>query len=347
MPRESDIDSPVLAVRKLGAPPWPTIDPFLFCVHHLDHYPAGTGQLGPPRDQLAGRNMGSDFSRKDGWSMYHGEVVPGFPRHPHRGFETITVLRRGFCDHSDSLGATARFGPGDAQWMTAGSGIVHSEMFPMVQQDGPNPLELFQLWINLPQRSKMVDPYFTMVWAHDVPTVRTTDAEGRTAIVRVYAGRYGDHTAPAPPPDSWAADPAHGVAVWTIDLEPGARTSLPPGPPDAARVLYIFEGEEPMVEGQHVVSPTAVQIRPGRGISLVGGTTKTSALLLQGRPIGEPVAQQGPFVMNTRSELAQAFADYRATGFGGWPWKRADPAHPADAGRFAIHPDGRKETPQV
>ncbi len=335
----------ILAVRRLGAPPWPTIDPFLFCVHHKDDYPEGTAQMGPPREALAGRNMGSDFSGKDGWSMYHGDVVPGFPRHPHRGFETITVLRRGFCDHSDSLGATARFGPGDAQWMTAGAGIVHSEMFPMVRQDAPNPLELFQLWINLPARSKMVAPYFTMFWAHQVPEVVETDAEGRTTTVLVTAGAYKGHSPPPPPPDSWAADPDNHVAVWTLELAPGARYTLPPADAAAQRVLYVFEGTEPMVGGQHVVAPSAVQLRPGRGVEMVGGTTPTRVLLLQGRPIGEPVAKQGPFVMNTREELAQAFSDYRRTGFGGWPWSRADPAHPADETRFAGPPGGRRESP--
>ena len=122
--------SAVLELVKLGAPPWKTFDPFLFCVHHRDDYPAGDARLGPVTP-LSGRNIGQDFDNKDGWNMYHGDVVPGFPRHPHRGFETVTVTRRGFVDHSDSLGATARYGEGDVQWMTAGSGIVHAEMFPL------------------------------------------------------------------------------------------------------------------------------------------------------------------------------------------------------------------------
>ena len=129
----------ILQVFELGFP-WTTFDPFLFCVHHEDAYPEGNADFGP-NASLAGRNMGSDFAGKDGWRMYHGDVVPGFPRHPHRGFETITVVRRGFVDHSDSLGAKGRLGQGDVQWMTAGSGIVHSEMFPLLQADEPNPLQ--------------------------------------------------------------------------------------------------------------------------------------------------------------------------------------------------------------
>src|SRR6476619_2733419 len=94
---------------------WRTIDPFLFCVHHDDAYPASNGSFGPAAS-LAGREIGSDFTLKDGWRMYHGSRVPGFPEHPHRGFETVTVVRRGLVDHSDSLGAAARYGHGDVQW---------------------------------------------------------------------------------------------------------------------------------------------------------------------------------------------------------------------------------------
>ena len=144
-------------------PQWPTIDPFLFCAHHDDAYPNGNEALGPV-ESLAGRNLGMDFDGIDGWNMYHGTVVPGFPQHPHRGFETVTIVRNGIIDHSDSLGATARFGRGDVQWLTAGRGIVHSEMFPLLAPDADNPLELFQIWLNLPAADKMTEPYFTMLW---------------------------------------------------------------------------------------------------------------------------------------------------------------------------------------
>src|ERR1044071_8847106 len=131
MPSEARSATDVVqSVKPLGFP-WETADPFLFCVHHDDAYPAGNERLGPAAS-LTGRNIGSDFPRRDGFRMCHGDVVPGFPEHPHRGFETVTVVRRGLVDHSDSLGAAARYGQGDVQWLTAGSGIVHAEMFPLL-----------------------------------------------------------------------------------------------------------------------------------------------------------------------------------------------------------------------
>ncbi len=194
--------SAVLQTVPLGFQ-WAAADPFLFCVHHLDRYPAGNAELGPSAS-LAGRQLGQDFEGIDGWRMYHGQVVPGFPAHPHRGFETITYVRQGLIDHSDSMGAAARFGRGDVQWMTAGSGVVHSEMFPLVDRDGPNTAELFQIWLNLPAADKMVEPHFAMLWDSDIPRLTVTDDEGRTAVVTVIAGRLGEIEPASPPPSSWA-----------------------------------------------------------------------------------------------------------------------------------------------
>src|SRR3989454_9582475 len=131
-----------MIIKPLGTP-WETPDPYLFCMYHKDAYPAGNQQLGPAA-LLAGRNIGQDFEGKDGWRMYHGSTVPGFPQHPHRGFETVTIMRRGFIDHSDSLGATARFGQGDVQWLTAGEGGFHSGKFPPPQPDGAKTHTPFQ-----------------------------------------------------------------------------------------------------------------------------------------------------------------------------------------------------------
>ena len=214
------IDS-VIETFPLGMP-WRTLDPFLFCVHHRDTYPAGTSDLAP-QASLRGRHVGSDFSGLDGWSMYHGTRVPGFPQHPHRGFETISFVRRGYMDHADSLGASARFGAGDVQWMTAGAGIVHSEMFPLLDSEAPNPVELFQIWINLPAEDKLVPPHFKMLWAADIPRLEEQDSNGRTAEITVVAGEVNGSSPPAPPPHSWAAQADHDVAIWHVRLEPEAR----------------------------------------------------------------------------------------------------------------------------
>ena len=337
--------SPVLAVEPLGFP-WKTIDPFLFCVHHDDAYPRGNGRMGPDAS-LAGRDLGQDFSRKDGWSMYHGQQVPGFPGHPHRGFETVTIVRKGLIDHSDSLGATARFGGGDVQWLTAGKGIVHSEMFPLLDDAKPNPLELFQIWLNLPARSKMAAPHFTMFWSERIPRLATTDADGRAVDVAVIAGRLADRQPLAPPPDSWAAAADADLAIWTIRLAPGARWTLPAASGAATRrMLYFFKGDRARVGGESIDGHAAIELVAGASVELVAGDEAAEFLLLQGRPIGEPVAQHGPFVMNTREEILVAFGDYQRTRFGSWPWRDDAPVHGADAARFARHGDGREERPE-
>src|ERR1044072_448476 len=209
---------PIIGAAPLSFP-WQTRDPFLVCVHHVDDYPRGNDRLGPAAS-LEGRDIGQDFAGKDGWRMYHGLTVPGFPQHPHRGFETVTFVRRGYIDHSDSLGATARFGRGDVQWLTAGRGINHSEMFPLLDPDAPNPLELFQIWLNLPAANKMVDPYFTMLWDEDLPRHVVTDPAGGTTTITGIAGELAGLQPPAPPPDSWASRPESDLAIWHITAEP-------------------------------------------------------------------------------------------------------------------------------
>ena len=335
---------PSLTLERLGRPPWGTPDPFLFCVHHLDAYPAGDERMAPSRP-LAGRQLGQDFSGRDGWSMYHGRVVPGFPRHPHRGFETVTVTRRGFVDHSDSLGATARYGGGDAQWMTAGRGVVHAEMFPLRQREEANPLELFQIWINLPAARKRVAPHFTMFWHETIPVHRLVDAAGRATVITTIAGALGGQATPSPPPDSWAAQAAAEVAIWTLDLEPGAAWTLPAASPGIARSLYFYEGAPLSVAGQVVDPGHRISLQPEHPAPLLAGAAGARLLLLQGRPIGEPVAQHGPFVMNSQAEIREAYADYQRDRFGGWPWRDDAPVHAREQGRFAIHADGRRETP--
>ena len=332
----------ILEHTVLGAPPWVTVDPYLFCVHHDDAYPEGNAEMGPAAP-LAGRRIGMDFEGKDGWRMYHGDRVPGFPQHPHRGFETITIVRRGFIDHSDSLGAAARFGAGDVQWMTAGRGIVHSEMFPLRSETEKNPLELFQIWMNLPRSAKMVDPYFSMFWSEDIPRVQFGAPSGPRAQITVIAGELAGQRAPAPPPDSWAARSEADVAIWTLEMQAGSALVLPPArDPLSVRTLYFFLGKALNIDGETVHVGRALVLRADRPVRLEALDT-VDALLLQGRPIEEPVAHYGPFVMNTQAEIREAIADYQRTQFGGWPWPSDGPVHPRSDGRFARHADGRVE----
>ena len=338
---DSSLNPLVLATVQLGQQ-WPTLDPFLFCAHHDDDYPEGNGTLAP-KASLGGRAIGSDFSNLDGWSMYHGSTIPGFPQHPHRGFETITYCRHGYIDHSDSMGATARFGRGDVQWMTAGSGVVHSEMFPLVNTESRNLTELFQIWLNLPAADKMVDAYFTMFWSENVPTV---DVDGG-GTVTIIIGELGNAAPPAPPPNSWASQTDAKIGMFHIALPANGQWTLPATSATSGRMMYLFEGNGLRI-GEDPTSysvDTGLQIVPEADVTLTAGEEPVEILVLQGTPIGEPVAQYGPFVMNTRAEIQQAFEDYQRTQFGGWPWDSSDPAHAAHDGRFAIHADGTKDTP--
>jgi redox-sensitive bicupin YhaK (pirin superfamily) len=336
------MSDPIIDVTPLGSR-WQTQDPFLFCVHHIDHYPKGNERLGPAAS-LAGRDIGQDFSGLDGWRMYHGDTVPGFPQHPHRGFETVTIVRRGYIDHSDSLGATARFGMGDVQWLTAGAGVVHSEMFPLLDPDGPNTLELFQIWLNLPGRHKLAPPYFTMFWDRNIPRLRRRDPNGRSVEVTVIAGPLDGLDPIPPPPHSWAATPEADVAIWSIALEGGATWTVPPARgARTRRSLNLFAGAGLRVAGRDVSGPSAIHVHADQAVPIEAAQGPAEILLLQGRSIGETVAQHGPFVMNTRAELEQAFDDYRRTQFGGWPFPVNDPVFPREQGRFARHADGRVE----
>jgi len=329
---------------RLASMPWPTADPFLFCVHHLDNYPQGNSAMGPATG-VSGRAIGSDFSGKDGWSMYHGENVPGFPGHPHRGFETITVARNGFIDHHDSLGAKARFGHGDVQWMTAGKGVVHCEMFPLVNENERNPTELFQIWLNLPAKKKLVEPHFTMFWAEDVPKLDIEDSQGHRTEITVIAGAMPQRSPLTPPPDSWASDPRANLAVWTLKMQPHAEVQLPIIPAGAVRTLYFFEGESAQFDQEKLEVGWGAVIASDGENRIKNGNKPSEFLVLQGTPIGEPVAQHGPFVMNHPQEIRQAMIDYQNTGFGGWPWPTSSPVHPREQARFAVHADGRLETP--
>lgn len=268
-------------------------DPFIIRMHHIDYYPKGNGNMAVSEEYLDGKQIGEDFDLSSDFKMYYGKDVPGFPVHPHRGFETVTVVMQGFVDHSDSFGATGRYGAGDVQWMTAGKGMQHAEMMPLVYDDKENTMELFQIWLNLPPESKFVEPSYKMLWAEDVPVVKDRDETGNTATITLVAGSY------------------NGVNI--------------------------------IIDDTQIKNKSSIKLVGDQDIKVVAGEDDCYLLLLEGEPIGKPVVSRGPFVMNTVKEIQQAFQDYKATQFGGWPFDESGPVNAKNSGRFARYSDGNIE----
>ncbi len=322
---------------------WPTQEPFLFCVHHYDRYPAGNANNGVDAHHFQGRNMGSDFQPKDGFRLYHGTEIPGFPVHPHRSFETITIVRKGYVDHADSLGAAGRYGEGDVQWMTAGVGVQHSEMFPLLHQDKENTCELFQIWLNLPKKNKMVPADFKMMWSGDIPKIQKEGIE-----LTLISGEFeGESYYPAPK-NSWANAPENSVNIYLVKMKKNPTLKLPAAKSKTNRTLYFFEGDEISVNEKSVASKTSVNLDSSVEVEVKVGTGANELvelLYLEAKPIGEPVVQHGPFVMNTKEEIYQAIGDYQKTQFGGWSWPRQDMIHGSKIERFAKYPNGKIEKP--
>jgi len=332
----------VLAIQKIGFQ-WEMENPFIFCAHHQDAYPKGNRNQGIDRGQLQGRNIGSDFVIKDGYRMYHGQEVPGFPVHPHRGFETVTVVTEGFVDHFDSLGAKGRYGQGDVQWLTTGKGCQHAEMFPLIHEDKGNPLELFQIWLNLPKKNKFVEPAYKMLWNEDIPVVEEISKDGKKCTVKIIAGSLHGRKAVPPAPDSWAADPANYVGIFLIRMDANAVLSIPAVEASSNRNLYYYSGRSIRIEDKEIAGSNRIKLTPDREITIVNGDSESYLLLLEAEPIHEPVVQYGPFVMNTQEEIQKAFSDYRSTQFGGWPWDQEIPVNDRTARRYARFADGTEE----
>lgn len=331
----------IIKVEEIGLH-FNTENPFLFCANHKDNFPKGDDNYGVAKNELEGRNIGNDFSIKDGWSMYHGSVVPGFPVHPHRGFETISVVQEGFVDHSDSNGTAGRYGNGDVQWMTAGSGLQHSEMFPLLNKDKENPMHLLQIWLNLPKKDKFTEPHFKMLWAEDIPIIEEINNGNKTSIMLV-AGKYKEYNAVEPAPASWAHEEKNHVNIWVIKMEPNSTFIIPKVNNTITRNLYVYEGGKLHINDDEVEASNRFKLDGNEDITIVNGDEQSHLLLLEGEPINEPVVSYGPFVMNTMEEIRQASSDYRETSFGGWPWDSGDPVHTGEKARFAKYADGTIE----
>jgi hypothetical protein len=191
----------------------------------------------------------------------------------------------------------------------------------------------------------MVEPHFSMLWNETIPKRQVRDAAGRSTTLALVAGRYDDARAPAPPPNSYGSQPESDLAIWTLALEPHARFTLPAANSGTRRSLYYFLGSGLRLQGEAMPDSRELELRADVAVTLEAGATPCELLMLQGRPIAEPVVQYGPFVMSTQEEIRQAYADYRSTQFGGWPWASTDPVHPREQGRFARRPDGTTERP--
>ena len=323
----------VKKIGKLGYP-FETLDPFLFGVYHYDQYPAGNSNMEAPR-----RGNGADFDMNAPYRMYHGVRVPGFPAHPHKGLETVTCLMEGFIDHSDSLGNLGRFGKGDVQFMTSGRGIQHSEMFPLIYPEKGNPIRLFQLWLNLPKKNKNCDPTQITHWDEDIPKITSYDG----VQVTIWAGELEGKHGRQPPPDSYASQPDSQVGIFFITLKPNASYSLPARIDSINRSLYFISGSQIRVNSESIPSSSNLVCEATLSFKIENaGSDLVECLVLEGKPIGEPVSQRGPFVMNTEQELMEAFMEYRKNQFGqSWPFPSNAPVHSREMGRFVDLGDGK------
>ncbi|PJI31658.1 pirin family protein [Acinetobacter pseudolwoffii] len=307
-------------------------DPFIFTVHHQDHYPQGNTDLGPVTPPY-----------QHEYDMYYGEQIPGFPEHPHTGFETITIVERGYVDHFDSLENSGRYAAGDVQWLTTGNGVQHCEMFPLVHQDQDNPLELFQIWLNSSPEQKKQPADYKMLWREQIPHVFSANAAGPKADIRVISGQFKDTKALDRPPHSWAAPAENRVNIYMITLAPEAELIIPASTASATRFCYFYQGKGLELEGQKIQVRHLVELKPDQDIHLKGGLLESHILWLEGEPIGAPVAMRGPFVLNTQQELDAAFRRYRDTQFGTWPWPNTEPSFPREQPRFASYDGGQRE----
>lgn len=231
----------------------------------------------------------------------------GVGQHPHRGFETVTIVYRGEVSHRDSTGQGGTIGPGDVQWMTAGAGILHEEFHSEAFTRAGGMLQMIQLWVNLPARHKMTTPRYQAILNSEIPAASLANGAG---TVRVIAGQYEN-----------AKGPAHTFTpmnVWDLRLVASGSTTVP-APTGWNTALIVLNGQI-KVNSERVVQDGAMVVLSAQGSDcFIETLSDASVLLLSGEPIDEPVVGYGPFVMNTRSEIEQAIHDFNSGKFGEMP----------------------------
>jgi redox-sensitive bicupin YhaK (pirin superfamily) len=227
----------------------------------------------------------------------------GVGQHPHRGFETVTIVYAGGVSHRDSSGGGGTIGPGDVQWMTAASGVIHEEYHSPEYAAKGGAFEMIQLWVNLPAKDKMSAPGYQGITAGQIPEVALP---GQAGMARIIAGKYGDASGPA--------RTFTPMNVWDMRLKAGHRVALDL-PAGYTTALFVLHGAI-QIDGQTAsAAELAVMERAGSRLEF-DVAEDTTLLLLNGEPLNEPIAGHGPFVMNTREEIAQAINDYNSGHFG-------------------------------
>jgi len=228
----------------------------------------------------------------------------GVGEHPHRGFETVTIVYSGEVDHKDSSGSGGSIGPGDVQWMTAGGGLMHEEFHSPAFTKRGGQLEMAQLWVNLPAKDKMTPPRYQPILAKDIPVVKLPEDAGE---LRVIAGRYGNVSGPAVTFSE--------LNVWDLRLRAGAEIALPV-PATHNGIIALLQGALSVAGGEKLGDADLAIHDTGGDALLFRAEADSKLLVLTGQPLGEPIAGYGPFVMNTREEILAAFADLESGRFG-------------------------------
>lgn len=232
----------------------------------------------------------------------------GVGEHPHRGFETVTIVYQGELAHRDSTGQGGLIGAGDVQWMTAASGILHEEFHSPAFASNGGTLEMMQLWVDLPRKDKMAAPGYQTLLAADIPSIALPDNAGR---LRVIAGDYADSRGPA--------KTFSPMNVWDLRLNQGRGTSL--DLPEGHTAMLIVQRGTLRINGSHQagIAQMALLGREGRNVDLAAGEEDVTALLLTGQPLNQPVVGHGPFVMTSIEEIRDAIRDFQNGMFGAMP----------------------------